>query len=95
MNVKTVYENLDKNKYDILNHGYAFDLVIIDRDGTPYHSCVGTAEQVTLMDLISITDLYKYAAKGEVNIEDYAESVKESIIRFYNEHRDFMQGELS
>lgn len=91
MNIKTTFDNLDKNKYDTLQHGYAFDYVLIDRDGTPYHTGIGTSEQMSLMSLISICDLYKYGASGQVSIEDFAESVKQGIIHFYHEHSEFMQ----
>ena len=88
MNLKSELEKIDQAKYDLLKQGYAFDLAIFDKDGVPYHTAVGSAGELSLLSIISLIDLFKYGGDGD-GFEDFAESVKQRLIQFYQEHRDF------
>lgn len=92
MDLMDLLGKLDAEKYDLLGTGYAFDLVIIDKDGSPYHVGIGTAEQMAIMNMIKLTDMYTGAAKKAVGIEEFAEGVKKSLIRFYDEYKDDLEG---
>lgn len=86
MNIKRAYDELDSQKFQLFEDGYAFDMVMIDTDGMPHHASIGDGQQMSLMCLISLCDLFRTAGNG--NIEDFAESVKRQLIRFNNEMYD-------
>lgn len=86
MNIKTAFKELDSQKFQLLEDGYAFDMVMIDTNGMPHHTGIGDTQLMSLMCLISLCDLFRAAGSG--NIEDFAESVKTQLIRFNNEMYD-------
>lgn len=86
MRIKNVFDELDNQKFDLNEEGYAFDFVMVDRDGVPYHTGIGDSSQMSLMSLICLCDLFRTGGDGD--IEKFAESVKRQLIRFNNELYD-------
>ena len=85
-----IFNKLDENKFDIQKNGLAFDLVIIDEKGHGQHSCIGLPEQVSIMSLVSLADLYIESSYPDVSVEDYAESVKQKLIRFIKHYSEYV-----
>ena len=77
---------LDQVKYRIMEEGCAFHLTVLESDGTHNNIGIGTGADMSLMVLIQIRDLYDLAAKSGITPEDFAESVKTSIIKYIKAH---------
>lgn len=77
-----MYYKLDKAKFKLLDKGIAFHFIIKDKDGY-LNTGIGTGGDMSVMSLYNLLTLF-YSA-GASDIETYAESVKEGIIRAHNE----------
>lgn len=83
MNLKQEYDKVDRAKFDLMEDGYAFDFSVIDQRGQLHHCGIGDAGQMSLMCLISLCDLFHNGGTGTV--EDFADSVRDTMVRFYKE----------
>lgn len=80
------FKRFDDEKLNTYKHGVAFELVIHDLEHNSYmHTGIGTGENMSMMNLYGLCALYKYGAHKDVSIELFAESVKQSLIKVYNE----------
>ena len=77
-----IYYKLDKNKFKLLDNGISFQLII--RDGGAYlNTGIGTGGDMTMMNLYNLLTMYYSAASCD--IETFADSVKEGIIKAHEE----------
>lgn len=89
--IKRVYKELDKAKIELyMKQGVAFDFKMID-GGEIWHTGMGSAGEMTVMTLQALCDLFQ-GAEG-VTFEEYAESVKDNLINYYE--KDYsVEGEI-
>lgn len=86
-----IFKRLDDEKFTLLPRGVAFELIIRDKDNGQYlHTGIGTGEDMSLLLFYSANSLYKTLKEGggftrPITIEEFAEDIKEKIIRSYNE----------
>ena len=74
-----IFNNLDTDKFDLLEKGIAFELIIKDKSNSSYlHTGIGLGDDMSELCLYSLLGIYRSACT--VSIEDYAESVKEALI---------------
>lgn len=78
-----MYYKLDKNKFKLLEKGISFQLIIKDNGGY-LNTGIGTGGDMTILNLYNLLCLF-YSAGNTGDIEGYADSVKEGIIRAHNE----------
>lgn len=79
-----IYAKLDKGKFKLLEKGVSFQLIIHDK-GDFLNTGIGTGESMSIMNLYNLVSLYAFGAKEDATIEEYAESIKQSIIKAYTE----------
>lgn len=77
-----MYYKLDKEKFKLLDKGIAFQLIIKDKDGY-LNTGIGTGGDMTIINLYNLLALF-YSSESN-DIERFAESVKEGIVRAHNE----------
>jgi len=76
------YDKLDRGKYSALDHGVTFQFVLRDRQsGNFLHTGIGTGEDMSALLIFELLNLYRTAAQKNVTIVEYAESIKETIIK--------------
>ena len=81
-----IYDRLDKAKFDLLEKGYAFDFMVVDKKADDFmHTGIGAGIDMTKLSLINLLNLYQ-PKQEDVDIEQYAESVKQGIILFAKEN---------
>lgn len=78
-NIKKLYEVLEDTDKTELALTYAY---IDDDDGMCRVAMYGDGEELTAMALSVLIEVYTELADG-VKIEDYAESVKQEIVKFF------------
>ena len=83
-----IFTRLDKAKFDLLDKGYTFDFMLIDRNNDYMHTGIGTGENMSRIALINLYDLFNVRTDKSVNIEQYAESVKRNLIKFAEMQKD-------
>lgn len=87
-----IFKRLDDEKFTLLPRGVAFELVIRDKAAGQYmHTGIGDGLDMSLMSIYSIVSLYTTVKnsgqlKGDVSIEAFAESVKQQVIKAYNDN---------
>lgn len=77
-----MYYKLDKEKFKLLEKGITFQLLIKDNDGY-LNTGIGTGGDMTMMHLYNLLTLFY--SSNSTDIEKFAESVKEGLIRAHNE----------
>jgi len=81
-----IYNRLDKAKFELLDKGYAFDFMLVEKATNDFmHTGIGTGVDMTKLSLINLLNLYQ-ARQENVDIEQFAESVKQGIILFAKEN---------
>lgn len=81
-----IYNRLDKAKFELLDKGYAFDFMLVEKATNDFmHTGIGTGVDMTKLSLINLLNLYQ-ARNENVDIEQFAESVKQGIILFAKEN---------
>lgn len=86
-----IFKRLDDEKFTLLPRGIAFELVIRDKAADQYmHTGIGDGLDMSLMSIYSLVSLYTTVKdaeqlKGDVSIEAFAESVKNQVIKAYND----------
>lgn len=85
--VVDVLNKLDKEKFELLDKGYAFDFMLVEKATNDFmHTGIGTGVDMTKLSLINLLNLYQ-ARQENVDIEQFAESVKQGIILFAKENK--------
>lgn len=81
------FKRFDDEKFNTFKHGTDFELVVHDQaHGTYMHTGIGSGESMSKMCLFSLCSLYEMGAEHDrATIEKFAESVKELLIKAYNE----------
>ena len=84
-----LYAKLDKKKFDLFQkNGIAFELVVRDvKHAEFFQTGIGSGSDMSQLSLFALLSLFETAAQEGASIEDYAESVKKSVIEAY--HGDF------
>lgn len=81
-----IYNRLDKAKFELLDKGYAFDFMLVEKATNDFmHTGIGTGVDMTKLSLINLLNLYQ-ARQENVDIEQFAESVKQGIILYAKEN---------
>lgn len=81
-----IYDKLDRGKFSALDHGVTFQFILRDRQtGSFLHTGIGTGEDMSMLLIFEALNLYRSAAQKNVSIEEFAESVKQSMIRAYDD----------
>ena len=81
-----IYNRLDKEKFELLDKGYAFDFMLVEKATNDFmHTGIGTGVDMTKLSLINLLNLYQ-ARRENVDIEQFAESVKQGIILYAKEN---------
>lgn len=82
-----IYNRLNKAKFELLDKGYAFDFMLVEKATNDFmHTGIGTGVDMTKLSLINLLNLYQ-ARQENVDIEQFAESVKQGIILFAKENK--------
>ncbi len=89
--IAEIFKRFDDEKFSTYEHGTDFELILHDQQHDSFiHTGIGTGDSMSKMVLYSILSLYKAGQQDpnskKVSVEDYAESVKEAIIRGWNEN---------
>ena len=77
-----IYYKLDKEKFKLMEKGIAFQFIIHDNGGY-LNTGIGTGEEMSVLNLYNLLTMY-YAA-ATCDIETFAESVKDGLIKAHNE----------
>lgn len=92
------FKRFDEEKFSLMQHGVAFDLIVRDRDhGTYMHTGIGDNADMSQMILFSILSLYttldqNKAFTKEVTIEAFADNIKELAIKAYKDDIFHLRG---
>ena len=87
-----IFKRLDDEKFTLLPRGVAFELVIRDKAAGQYmHTGIGDGLDMSLMSLYSLVSLYTTLErtgqlKDNISIEQFAESVKDQVIKAYHDN---------
>lgn len=98
-NINRIMEKLDIEKWDVYKKGYAFQMTTLNvREEVFKNVGIGDGEEMTLINLVALDDLYNIAAAEGIPFEEYAESVKQNLIQFHRMrteelYEDLMEGE--
>ena len=90
--IAELFKKFDDEKLSTFEQGTDFKLILHDQAHDSYiHTGIGTAESMSKMTLYSLLSLYKAAGKQNpaaklVPIEEYAESIKELVIKAWKEN---------
>ena len=83
--LRATFKKLETEKYSLFQQGFCFDFIVKDnKNKTIIHTGVGLSTDVAEMILAGLCDLYK-GTEG-ATLEEFAESVKESLIEFYKDY---------
>lgn len=85
------FKRFDDEKFHTYEHGTDFVFVIHDQEHNQFiHTGIGTGDSTSMMLLYSAISLYRAGQQDpkakRVSIEDYAESVKQGIIKAWTEN---------
>lgn len=86
-------DKLDRIKWNINKEGCSFHLTVLEKDGTHRNVAIGSGEDMSVMILIQLRDLFDLAAKQGVTAEDFADSVKESFLRYIKKYPHAEEGQ--
>ena len=87
-----IFKRLDDEKFSLLPRGVAFELVIRDKAAGQYmHTGIGDGLDMSLMSLYSLVSLYTALEKtgqlkDNISIEQFAESIKDQVIKAYHDN---------
>ena len=80
-----IYHKLDQEKFKLLEKGVAFNFIIRDKDGY-LNTGIGTGADMSMMNIYNLITLYMAGAQEGTTIDQFAESVKETLIKAYNDN---------
>ena len=87
-----IFKRLNDEKFTLLPRGVAFELVIRDKAAGQYmHTGIGDGLDMSLMSLYSLVSLYTALEKtgqlkDNISIEQFAESIKDQVIKAYHDN---------
>lgn len=90
MTIREMYafqELLDRDKYELVDRGIGFSFVI--REGKETTNVgAGSGEDMTMLILRQLFDLYLFGVKdkNETTPEQFAESMKQNLLKFMKTH---------
>ena len=86
-----IFKRLDDEKFSLLQHNVAFEMIVKDRANEQYlHTGIGDGADMSQIILYSILSMYVTLKRNNgfthpVTIEDFAENIKELAIKAYEE----------
>lgn len=83
-NINRIMEKLDVEKWNVYQKGYAFQMITLNIKDDEFRNVgIGDGEEMTLLNLVALDDLYTNGASEEIPFEAFAESVKQNLIMFH------------